>query len=122
MPKRLGEIINFDQHAMELTFPQKERLGILVEELGEALHMAGKILRHGYNNYHPNEPEIKNKVNLARELGHVLFAIDFLCAHEDIDRIIVEDSRQKKLVDVEKFLHFHANPFHAVTDGGKNVQ
>ena len=32
-------------------------LRLLAEEMGEALQVVGKILRHGYESYHPSHPE-----------------------------------------------------------------
>lgn len=37
-----------------LTDAQKERLYMLSEEAGEVVQAVGKILRHGYDNHHPD--------------------------------------------------------------------
>lgn len=36
-----------------LTAAEQERLAILAEEMGEALQIIGKIIRHGYESYNP---------------------------------------------------------------------
>ena len=37
-----------------LTLSRLERLALLLEELGEAQQVIGKILRHGYDSRHPD--------------------------------------------------------------------
>lgn len=52
-----------------MTEAQRERLAMLAEEAGEIVQIVGKILRHGYENYHPDDAEkITNKEHLFREL------------------------------------------------------
>lgn len=38
-----------------LTDAQRERLAMLAEEAAEVIQVIGKILRHGYDSYHPND-------------------------------------------------------------------
>ena len=61
-------------HFNGLTPAQAERLAMLAEECGEVIQIIGKILRHGYANYHPDRPHITNKQLLQRELTD-LFAV-----------------------------------------------
>ncbi|HCO91067.1 MAG TPA: hypothetical protein DIT40_08855 [Alphaproteobacteria bacterium] len=62
------------QHFNNLTPAQAERLAMLAEECGEVIQAVGKILRHGYDSYHPEEaakfPENRqtNRDALVREL------------------------------------------------------
>lgn len=51
-----------------LTPAQAERLAMLAEEAGEIVQMVGKILRHGYDSYHPNDRSVTNRQLLYREL------------------------------------------------------
>lgn len=37
----------------ELNPAQVELLALLAEEMGEAIQAIGKVLRHGYESYHP---------------------------------------------------------------------
>jgi hypothetical protein len=53
-------------HFNRLTPAEAERLALLLEELGEAQQIIGKILRHGYESYHPDDPETTNRTLLAR--------------------------------------------------------
>ena len=59
---------NIPRHFNNLTPAQAERLAMLAEECGEVIQVIGKILRHGYNNYHPDRPHITNRELLQQEL------------------------------------------------------
>lgn len=94
------------QHFNKLTPAQDERLAILLEEMGEAQQIIGKILRHGYKNYHPKDNEkTPNSTLLARELGHVWAAIQLLIEPQDISGFIMETSRAEKHNDIKQWLH-----------------
>jgi hypothetical protein len=56
------------EHFNGLTPAQAERLAMLAEECGEVIQIIGKILRHGYDSYHPDRPHITNRELLQREL------------------------------------------------------
>lgn len=56
---------------------QRERLVILIEEAGEVIQAATKILRHGYDSYHPKDPEqTPNRTQLVEELIDLLSIMD----------------------------------------------
>jgi len=61
-------------HFNGLTPAQAERLAMLIEECGEVIQIAGKILRHGYDSYHPDRPHMTNRWLLQMELTD-LFAV-----------------------------------------------
>lgn len=90
-----------------LTPAQHERLALLLEELGEAQHVIGKILRHGYSSYHPDVPERSNRDDLERELGHVQLAISLLATQGDVRRNEIETERDAKRLRVGRHLHHH---------------
>jgi NTP pyrophosphatase (non-canonical NTP hydrolase) len=73
-----------------------ERLAYLSEELGEVQQMIGKVLRFGYESWHPNHPSITNREDLAKEIGHVKKAISLLTLNNDIDNDIVMKSSVRK--------------------------
>ena len=74
----------------KLTDAQAERLAILSEEMGEAIHAIGKIQRHGLESYNPFHAERgSNRKQLAQELGHVVFAINALCKAGDVDHEVL---------------------------------
>lgn len=59
-------------HFNQLDPAEAERLAILSEEMGEALQIVGKILRHGYHSYNPLKPtRTTNRELLVQELSHV---------------------------------------------------
>jgi len=90
----------------ELAAAQVERFALLAEELGEAVQIIGKILRHGANSYHPNDAdEVPNKELLVKELGDIQFAVELLCATHDIDEALIEWYRVEKIKKVEQYLH-----------------
>jgi hypothetical protein len=59
------------KHFNQLTPAQAERLAMLAEECGEVIQIVGKILRHGYESYHPANPRLTNRDLLAKELRDV---------------------------------------------------
>lgn len=93
------------------TDEQTEQLAVLAEEMGEALQIVGKVLRHGYQSSNPNDPDrVSNRKLLAREVGDVLHAVcmmieggHFLSKEELILR------QSEKSLSIEKYLH-HARP------------
>ncbi len=42
-------------HFNRLTPAEAERLAMLAEEAAEVIQIVGKILRHGYASYHPDD-------------------------------------------------------------------
>ena len=58
-------------HFNQLTPAQAERLAMLAEECGEVIQVVGKILRHGYDSYHPVNPRVSNRFLLVKELRDV---------------------------------------------------
>lgn len=90
----------------DLTPAELERLSILAEEMGESLHIIGKILRHGMESYNPiSDDRRTNRELLEKELGHVKHAIDRLTESNDlnIDRILTH--AEEKRVSIKRWLH-----------------
>lgn len=55
-----------------MTEAEKERLAMLAEECAEVIQVVGKILRHGYESYHPNDPQrVTNRDLLINELRDI---------------------------------------------------
>jgi NTP pyrophosphatase (non-canonical NTP hydrolase) len=74
------------EHFNQLTPAEAERLALLLEECGEVVHMIGKIQRHGYSSYSPNDPEKRtNRHLLELELGDLTSAIERLTRSKDIN-------------------------------------
>lgn len=68
-----------------MTEAQRERLTMLIEECSEVQKECTKILRHGYDNYHPDEPHITNKYNLEKELSDLLAILMIMISKDDLD-------------------------------------
>lgn len=53
-----------------LTYAQAERLAVLIEDCGEIVTAATKIMRHGYESTNPDDPGAgTNRHQLEQELG-----------------------------------------------------
>ncbi|OAN76675.1 hypothetical protein A8B82_14850 [Sulfitobacter sp. EhC04] len=58
-------------HFNNLTPAEAERLAMLAEECAEVIQIVGKILRHGYDSHHPDNPATDNRDLLAKEITDV---------------------------------------------------
>ncbi len=96
----------FKKFSNGLTDAQLERLAILSEEMGEAQQVIGKILRHGYDSWHPKDPlGPNNRELLEKELSHVRYMTDWLLGRKDIDWDRFFDQVQKKHNNIGLYLH-----------------
>jgi NTP pyrophosphatase (non-canonical NTP hydrolase) len=86
----------------ELTDAEEERLHLLIEEMGEAIQAAGKVLRHGYESSHPN---FKNRDSLEAELGDVFYAIALMLGEKDISQTHIEAWQKQKAQKIAQYLH-----------------
>lgn len=92
----------------DLTDAEQERIVMLAEECGEVVQLIGKIIRHGYTSYHPDDPEMTtNWTLLKKELNDIgavvhgmITAGDY--AEEDFSLEIQEKIWEKKL----KWTHY----------------
>lgn len=91
-------------HFNKLTPAEHERLTILFEEMAEAIHAVGKILRHGYEDSNPNTGVV-NRGNLERELGDVRCAMIMLCEAGDVSKEKIHDLARLKRERIGKYLH-----------------
>lgn len=89
----------------KLTQAEIERLALLSEELGEVQQAIGKILRHGYENSHPDIPERTNRRDLERELGHLNVALILMLKASDLSSAEIKHYRKLKLTEINKYLH-----------------
>lgn len=84
---------------------EAERLALLIEEAAEVQQIAAKILRHGYNSSHPEEPAISNRSLLERELGDLKATVHILYSYEDVSEYNVNIYTGDKMKRVQKYLH-----------------
>lgn len=93
------------EHFNKLTPPELERLAILVEEAAEVQQIAMKIMRHGYESAHPDNPDETNRELLEKEVGHLQNSILFMMDGNDIDKENVSRFRTKKKKSIQQYLH-----------------
>lgn len=79
-----------------------ERLVLVAEECAEVIQIINKIIRHGYENYHPNDPNTTNRDLLSKELTDLLAVSTYL---SDTDCIYVGDI-PTTLKKKQKYLHY----------------
>ena len=78
-------------HFNGLTPAEAERLAMLAEECGEVIQLVGKILRHGYDSYHPADPNTTNKQLLGRELTDLQAVASALFGRDDVPQGSLHD-------------------------------
>ena len=82
-------------HFNRLTPGEAELLALLLEEMGEAQQVIGKVLRHGYDSTHPDGgPD--NRMLLEKEVGDVLAAVDLLVSEHDLNADQLDKHRLAK--------------------------
>jgi len=88
----------------ELDDAELERLAILSEEMAEAIQVVGKIIRHGYDSFHPDDPQdTDNRHLLEKELGHVLRAIEMMKRAGDLNGTNLKSASKEK--SIRQYLH-----------------
>lgn len=93
------------EHFNRLTPAEAERLALLMEEMGEAQQIIGKILRHGYESTHPAGGPTNRKL-LEEEMGHVLAALFMMSVvNGDLNDAALGDHAEAKTQRVQKYLH-----------------
>lgn len=97
-------------HFNRLTEAEQERLSILIEECGEVIQAACKILRHGYGSHDPTKappnarPE-SNREALERELGDVAHAMQRMQTANDISFAKINVRANSKPERIKPYLH-----------------
>ena len=82
-----------------MTPAEHERLALLLEEMGEAQQVVGKILRHGWGPHTFLGIAYDNRLDLEKELGDVWAAMIRLTAAGDIRFESIEARADKKTND-----------------------
>jgi hypothetical protein len=94
------------EHFNQLTPKEAELLALLAEECGEVIQVIGKILRHGLQSYHPDDPEQRpNRDLLEVEIGHVSATSSMLIQAGVLNEDHILRSRRQKFFTVERWLH-----------------
>lgn len=90
-----------------LSQAEVERLALLMEEAAEVQQIIGKILRHGYESYHPDNVNVSNRQLLEKEVGDLLAAISISRTAGDFSLQSVLDAFKSKMKRVGQYLHFN---------------
>ncbi len=99
------------RHFNRLTEPEQERLAILVEECGEVIQAACKILRHGYESTNPkaitpeDENPETNRAALEREIGDLGHAVARMEKAADINPLAIRARAASKPARILPYLH-----------------
>lgn len=91
------------EHFNGLTEAQAERLAVLIEECGEVVQIACKILRHGYESCHPLAFSGSNREELEKEIGHVNNAVRMM--EEDLNPKAIGRHQLAKAQKIAAYLH-----------------
>ena len=76
----------------KLTDAEAERLAMLAEEAGEIVQIVGKILRHGYESYHPDDPNKKqNRWILQDEINDLAGVVYGMQAAADLSVMTMQE-------------------------------
>ena len=97
------------EHFNKLSPAEAERLALLAEECGEVVQAIGKVLRHGFENSHPDGGPT-NREALERECGDVYHAICRLTRAGDIDSNGMSRQADDKAKRVMCYLHHQGHP------------
>lgn len=85
---------------------QAERIAFLLEECGEVIQICGKILRHGFDSYHPSDPLMTtNRTLLLREMGDVSAVMTQLIKLGDLPNPPTDEMIYSKLDRLKKYSH-----------------
>jgi hypothetical protein len=105
------------RHFNGLSEAEQERLVILVEECGEVIQAASKILRHGYESTNPKaitpEDELPetNRSALERELGDLGHAVRRMEAEADLNPLAITARAASKPERIRPYLHHQPEPW-----------
>lgn len=100
-----NERLRADRQFNGLTAAEHERLSILMEEMAEATQVVGKILRHGYESHHPDNPDVTNRQLLEKELGDVEASLRMLVGANDVNTLSIDRHAAAKSKSIQQYLH-----------------
>lgn len=93
---------------MHITEAELERLALLSEEASEVIQMVDKIIRFGFESYHPkDESKTTNRSLLEMECGHMLIAMHLLNQEGDMEIDNIEKHSHNKAESINEFLLYN---------------
>jgi uncharacterized membrane protein YccC len=97
-------------HFNQLTEAEAERLSILIEECGEVVQAACKILRHGYDSDNKGNLAETNRQALEREIGDLGHAIRRMEKAADLNPLVITARAASKSESIRAYLHHQEEP------------
>ncbi len=88
-----------------MTEEEAERLEMLAEEAAEVIMIVMKTLRHGYESFHPDNPEITNRELLEKEVGDFLGILAQMELKEDVQSVNLAFHKQEKWKNSLPYTH-----------------
>ncbi len=86
-----------------------ERLAFVAEECAEAIQIAGKIVRHGYESSDPTQARSPtNRRMLESELADIQFAISLLAQAGDVAPRNIESALSARFANPGRYMHHQA--------------
>jgi NTP pyrophosphatase (non-canonical NTP hydrolase) len=82
---------------------EREALTILQEECAEVIKEVSKILRFGWDSYHPADPSTTNRSLLTEEVGQLKLMIEYLTGHNFLNEQDVWAAAMRKITKLEKY-------------------
>jgi NTP pyrophosphatase (non-canonical NTP hydrolase) len=92
----------------KLTDAESERLALLIEECGEVIQAATKVLRHGWASRYDNSET--NQEALEREIGDVQAVLFLMAERIDYRRGAAALAEASKLEKLKAGMYLHHNP------------
>lgn len=88
---------------------ETELLALLIEECGEVIQAATKVLRHGWESFDPTRRGERptNREALAKELGHLDFAVHLMQQSEHVSARDIAQASSDKASTINRWLHFN---------------
>ncbi len=98
---------------MKYEHTEEYLLVCLMEECGELIQACSKVLRHGFDNHHPDRPEDTNWVDVLSEASDVktimkMLSMDYKFPNEEKEKRIIDFMRQKNIPNFEAV--YRGNP------------
>lgn len=90
-----------DSHFNKLSPAEAERLAMLAEEAAEVIVEINKILRHGYESFHPDQPDTSNRSRLTGEVA------DFLAVAQMMEDDLTQDAPPASEIIAKKMRYAH---------------
>ncbi|TCT37448.1 hypothetical protein [Martelella mediterranea] len=96
------------EHYNKLSPAEAERLAMLAEEAGEIVQIVGKILRHGYESFHPADPATSNRDLLMKELRDFVVVYTLMAQGGDICLATI-DEFPKAILQKLRYAHHQSS-------------